>query len=88
MYIKELDIVVTAWVLRETPNVVSMTLICDEHGYDFVHRSGKTPYLQKGNCPHVQCNLQSNVPYIVPSLPADDEDQGSSETVVARGTRC
>ena len=60
--IHDLDIVVEAYILEDTPSVVSMADICDKHGYDYVQRSKKRPYLQKGSGPRIYCTSLQNVP--------------------------
>ena len=48
LYIKELDINLTALVLDSTVLVLSIGLLIEQNGFDFVWRKGSGPYLQKG----------------------------------------
>ena len=49
VYVKELDIFLTMKVLRDTPAVLSLGKMCDEHGYSYEWISGQKPYpVKKG----------------------------------------
>ena len=66
MYVKELDIFLTMKVLDETPAVLSLGKLCDEHGYSYEMRSMvKKPHLIKNGI-RIQCNTENFVPIVVP----------------------
>ena len=45
VYIKELDIFLTMKVLEDTPAVLSLGKLCDEHGYSYEWINGQKPLL-------------------------------------------
>ena len=47
VYVKELDIFLTMKVLDNTPAVLSLGKLCDEHGYSYEWTNGQKPYLIK-----------------------------------------
>ena len=47
VYVKELDTFLTMKVLEDTPAVLSLGELCDEHGYSFEWINGQKPHLKK-----------------------------------------
>ena len=47
VYVKELDIFLTMKVLENTPAVLSLGKLCDEHGYFYEWVNGQKPHLIK-----------------------------------------
>ena len=47
VYVKELDIFLTMKVLEDTPAVLSLGKLCDEHGYSEEWINGQKPHLMK-----------------------------------------
>ena len=45
VYVKELDIFLTMTVLGNTPAVLSLGKLCDEHGYSYEWINGQKPHL-------------------------------------------
>ena len=45
VYVKELDTFLTMKVLENTPAVLSLGKLCDEHGYSYEWINGQKPYL-------------------------------------------
>ena len=45
VYVKELDIFVTVKFLEDTPAVLSLGTLCDDHGYSYEWTSGQSPHL-------------------------------------------
>ena len=45
VYVKELDIFLTVKVLDDTPAVLSLGKLCDEHGYSYEWINGQKPHL-------------------------------------------
>ena len=66
-YVKELDIFLTMKVLEDTPAVLSLGKLCDEHGYSFEWIKGQKPHLIKKGI-RTQCNAENFVPIVVPGL--------------------
>ena len=50
--VKELDICLTIKVLEDTPAVLSLGLLCDEHGYSYEWINGQKPHLIKTGFEH------------------------------------
>ena len=61
VYVKELGIFLTMKVLEDTPAVLSLGKLCDEHGYTFEWINGE-------NGIRIQCNTENFVPIVVPGL--------------------
>ena len=59
MHVKELDIFLTMKVFENTPAVLSLGKLCDEHGYSYEWINGQTPHLIKNGF-RIQCNLRSD----------------------------
>ena len=68
LYGKELELFVTVMFLEETPAVLSLRKLCEDHGYTYHWTSGRKPHLTK-NGKRTDCNISNNVPLIVPGLP-------------------
>ena len=45
VYFKELDLFVTVMLLEETPAVLSLGKLCEDHGYTYHWTSGQKPHL-------------------------------------------
>ena len=63
IHIAALGVQITANVLEDTSNVLSMGLLCSQLGYQCQWKPGKLPYLQKGS-KKVYCEVINNVPYV------------------------
>ena len=53
VFVKELDLFVTVMLLEETPAVLSLGKLCEDHGYTYHWTSGQKPHLirnGKKNC--------------------------------------
>ena len=66
VYVKELDLFVTV-ILEETPAVLSLAKLCEDHGYSYHWTSGQKPHLTK-NGKRIDCNISNYVPFFVPGL--------------------
>ena len=67
VYVKELDIFLTMKVLEDTPAVLSLGKLCDEHGYSYEWFNGQKPHLIKNGI-RIQCNTENFVPIVVTGL--------------------
>ena len=47
VYFKELDLFATVMLLEETPAVLSLGKLCEDHGYTYHWTSGQKPHLTK-----------------------------------------
>ena len=67
VYVKELEIFFTMKVLENTPAVLSLGKLCDEHGYSYEWINGQKPHLIKNGI-RIQCNTEIFVPIMVLGL--------------------
>ena len=67
LYVKELDIFLSKEVLEDTPAVLLVGKLCDEHGYSYEWINGRKPHLIK-HCIRIHCNTENFVPIVVPGL--------------------
>ena len=65
--VKELDVFLTMKVLEDTPAVLSLGELCDEHGYSYEWVNGQKPHLIKNGI-RIQCNTENFVPIVVLGL--------------------
>ncbi len=47
VYVKELGLSVTVMLLKETPAVLSLGKLCEDHGYTYHWISGQKPHITK-----------------------------------------
>ena len=69
VYVEQLDLFVTVMLLQETPAVLSLEKLCDEHGYTYHWKSGQNPHLIK-NDKRIDCNISNYVPCVVSGISA------------------
>ena len=62
--VKELEIFLTRKVLEDTPSVLSLGNLCDEHGYSYEWINGQKPHLIKNGI-RIQCNTENFVPIVL-----------------------
>ena len=67
VYARELDVFLTMKLLEDTPAVLSLKKLCDEHGYSYEWINGQKPHLIKYGI-RIQCNTVNFVPIVVPGL--------------------
>ena len=77
-YVRELAIFLTMKVLEDTPAVLSLGKLCDEHGYSYEWITGQKPHLVKNGI-RIMCNTENFVPIVVPGL-STSSSSGSSST--------
>ena len=77
VYVKELDIFLTMKVLENTPAVLSLGKLCDEHGYSHEWINGQRPHLIKDGI-RIKCNTENFVPIVVPGLSSSSSGSSSS----------
>ena len=65
-------------VLEDTPAVLSLGKLCDEHGYTHEGINGQKPLLIKNGI-RIICNTENFVPIVVPGL--SSSSSGSSSTL-------
>ena len=79
VYVKELDIFLTMNVLEDTPAVLSLGKLCDEHGYSYEWIIGQKPHLIKNGI-RIQCNTDNLVPIVVLGLSSSSSSNFPSST--------
>ena len=67
VYVKELDLIVAVMLLEDTPTVLSLGKLCEDHGYSCHRTSGQKPQLIK-NGRRIKCNTANCVPIVVRGL--------------------
>ena len=67
VYVKELDLFVTVMLLEETPAVLSLGKLCEDHGCTYHWTSNQKPHLTQ-NGKIIDCNISNSVPFVVPGL--------------------
>ena len=63
--VKELALFVTLKLLEDTPAVLSLGKLCQDHGHSYKWTSGQKPQLIKG-CRRIKCSTANYVPIVVP----------------------
>ena len=81
-YVRELDIFLTVKILENTPAVLSLGKLCENHGYSNEWDNGQKPCLIKKGV-RIQCNTENYVPLVVPSLSTASSSSSSSATPVS-----
>ena len=76
VHVKELDIFLTMKVLEDTPAVLSLGKLCDEHGYSYEWINGQKPHLIKNGI-GIQCYTENFVPIVVLGLSASSSSSFS-----------
>ena len=66
VYVHDLDLFVPVQLLEETPAVLSLGTLCEDHGYSFEWVSGQTPRLTK-KVKTIVCKTDNFVPLVVPA---------------------
>ena len=79
VHVKQLDLFVKVMLPEETPAVLSLGKLCEDHGYTYHWTSGQKPHLIR-NGKKIDCNMSSYVPFVVPGLSASSSSPSSSST--------
>ena len=74
--VTELDLFVTVMLLEDTPAVLSLWKLCDDHGYTCHWTSGQKPHLTK-NKKKLSCHIANCVPFVVPGLSTSSSTSSS-----------
>ena len=69
VYVKQLDLLVKVMLLEETPAVLSLGKLCEDHGYTYHWTSCQKPHLTKKGKRN-DCKISHHVPFVVPGLSA------------------
>ena len=79
LYVKELEKFLNMKVLEDTPAVLSLGMLCDEHGYSHEWINGQKPHLIFNGI-RIQCNTENFVPIVVPGLSTSSSSSLSTST--------
>ena len=79
VYVKQLDLFVKVMFFEETPAVLSLGKLCEDHGYTYHWISGQKPHLNR-NGKRFDCNISNYVPFMVPGLSASSSSTTLSLT--------
>ena len=79
VYVKELDMFLTMKVFEDTPAVLTLGKLCDEHGYSYEWINGQKPHLIKNGI-RIQCHTENFVPIVVPGLSTSSSSSLLSST--------
>ena len=79
VYVKELERFLTMKVLEDTPAVLSLRKLCDEHGYSHEWTTGQKQHLIKNGI-RIQCNTENFVPIVVAGLSTSSSSSLPSST--------
>ena len=66
-------------LLEETPAVLSLGKLCEDHGFSYHWISGQTPHLIR-NGRKIDCNISNYVPFVLPGLTASSSSTAPSPT--------
>ena len=78
VFAHDLNLFVTVQLLEDTPAVLSLGKLCEDHGYSYELVSGQKPRLTK-EVRTIECNTDNFVPLVVPGL-STSSGSNSSET--------
>ena len=59
------DMTSQAYVLDDTPSVMSLGKRCMEEGYSFVWPSGQMPFMVTKNGERIDLTIHDNIPYVI-----------------------
>ena len=77
--VKQLDLFVKVMLREETPAVLSLGKLCEDHGYTYHWISGQKPHLIR-NGKRIDCNISNCVPFVVLGLSASSSSTTPSPT--------
>ena len=86
VYVKQLDLFVKVMLLEETPAVLSLGKLCEDHGNTYHWISGQKPHLIR-NGKRIDCNFSNYVPFMVPGLSASSSSTTPSPTSPSSSTQ-
>ena len=78
--VSELDVFLTMKVLEDTPAVLSLGKLCDEHGYSYERINGQKQHLIKNGI-RIHCNTENFIPIVVLGLSTSSSSTSSSSSL-------
>ena len=80
VYVKQVDLFVKVMFLEQTPAILSLGKLCEDHGYTYHWISGhQKPHLIT-NGKSIDCNISNYEPLVVPGLSASSSSTTPSPT--------
>ena len=79
VYVREFDTFLTMKLLEDTPAVLSLGKLCDEHGHSYEWINSQKSHLIKNGI-RIQCNTENFVPIVVPGLSTSSSSSLLSST--------
>ena len=76
VHVKQLDLFVTVMLLEETPTVLSLEKLCEDHAFSYHWTCGQKPHLTQ-NGKRIDCNFSNSVPFVVPGLSMNSSTSSS-----------
>ena len=67
----------TVKLLEDTPAVLTLGKLCEDHGYSYEWTSGQKPQLNKDGR-RIQCSTENYVPMVVPGLSTSSSNSATS----------
>ena len=67
-YVCDFDWFVTIQIMEDTPAVLSLRKLCEDHGYSCELTSRQKPHLVNTNGTKIQCSTENYVPVVVQRL--------------------
>ena len=67
VHVNDVHLFVTVQLLEDTPTILSLGKICEDHGYAYEWVGGQKPHLIKDG-KKIQCNTVNYLPIVVPGL--------------------
>ena len=83
VHAKESDLFVNVVLLEETPAVLSLGKLCEDHGFTNHWTSGQKPHLTQ-NGKRISCNVLKDVPCVIPgssTTPTPTSPSSSQDSV-------
>ena len=79
VYVKELDIFLTVQILEDTPALLSLGKLCEDHGSSYECTCRQKPHLNK-NGVRIQCSTENCVQIVVSGLSTSSSSSSSGST--------
>ena len=77
VHVKQLNLFVNVMLLEESPAVLSLEKLCEDHGYIYHWTSGQKPHLTKKG-KRIDGNISNYVPFVLPGMSASSSTTLSS----------
>ena len=79
VYVKQLDLFVKVVLLEDTPAVLSLEQLCEDHGFSYHWTSGQKPHLTK-NGRKIHCSFPNFAPFCLSTSSSTSSSPASSSS--------